>query len=300
MPLSQLRLLTITHWGFDGKEHTGQLVVNGNWAKPLASVFRKLHELRFPIRHMRLDDMYGPRRALATNGDVTGSLLLPACRSLSLHGRRSKNWSNHAYGHAIDVNPVENPYVGCGQTRDPTSVRYMDRSRHRKGMVTPAVVRAFRSIGWGWGGEWSGETKDYMHFSTTGHWPGSANRGLAAARPVRCLRPARRLRRLALECPPVVARGGEGVDHDRALGTGMNLVGDVRRDLPALTGAELAGLVADPERLPSRRRRGRAARSRARARERRFRGRAPPLRGSLVRLRRYGRGRRPRCGSARW
>jgi hypothetical protein len=43
------------------------------------------------------------------------------------------------------------------------------RSPQRKGMVTPAVVRAFRSIGWGWGGSWSGETKDYMHFSTTGH-----------------------------------------------------------------------------------------------------------------------------------
>ena len=169
VPLSGLRLLTVTHWGFDGREHTGQLVVNGNWAKPLASVFRKLHELRFPIRHMRLDDMYGPRRAFPADGDVTGSF---SCRravpSPCTGGTASKNWSNHAYGHAIDINPVENPYVGCGQTRDPTSVRYMDRSRHRKGMVTSAVVRAFRSIGWGWGGEWSGETKDYMHFSTNG------------------------------------------------------------------------------------------------------------------------------------
>ena len=34
--------------------------------------------------------------------------------------------------------------------------------------VTPAVVRAFKSIGWGWGGDWTGDTKDYMHFSTNG------------------------------------------------------------------------------------------------------------------------------------
>jgi hypothetical protein len=75
----------------------------------------------------------------------------------------------HAYGEAIDLNPTENPYVGCGMTRDPRGRRYVDRSRPRTGMVTPAVVRAFASIGWGWGGAWSGSTKDYMHFSATGH-----------------------------------------------------------------------------------------------------------------------------------
>jgi hypothetical protein len=67
------------------------------------------------------------------------------------------------------LNPVENPYVGCGMSRDPSSRQYLDRTRLRRGMVTPAVVAAFRSIGWGWGGSWSGATKDYMHFSASGH-----------------------------------------------------------------------------------------------------------------------------------
>jgi len=166
--LSQLRLLTVTHWGFDGREHTGQLVVHRDSARDLASVFRKLDELRFPIRHMRLVDMYGPRRAQPADGDVTGSFF---CRRAapSPCGGGSGNWSNHAYGHAVDLNPRENPYVGCGAVRDPDSRPYIDRSRLRKGMVTPAVVRAFKSIGWGWGGDWTGQTKDYMHFSTTGH-----------------------------------------------------------------------------------------------------------------------------------
>ena len=75
----------------------------------------------------------------------------------------------HAYGLAVDVNPVENPYVGCGQSRDPAAKPYFDRSRHRPGMVTPRAIGAFRSIGWGWGGSWTGGTKDYMHFSSTGH-----------------------------------------------------------------------------------------------------------------------------------
>jgi D-alanyl-D-alanine carboxypeptidase len=170
VPLSQLRLLTVTHWGFDGRVHEGQLVVNRDVAAPLEKVFRRLYELRFPIRHMRLDDMYGPARARPSDGDVSGSF---SCRqavpSPCTGGSANGNWSNHAYGHAIDLNPVENPYVGCGRTRNTRSAPYLDRSRLRTGMVTPAVVRAFRSIGWGWGGEWSGPTKDYMHFSTNGH-----------------------------------------------------------------------------------------------------------------------------------
>jgi hypothetical protein len=166
-PLSELRLLTVTHWGFDGKPHTGRLVVNRDVAAPLAKVFRRLYRLRFPIRHMELGDLYGPRRAHPADGDVTGSF---HCRRAvpSPCGSGSGNWSNHAYGHAVDLNPMENPYVGCGAVYDPRSRPYVDRAPLRKGMVTPEVVRAFRSIGWGWGGDWTGSTKDYMHFSTTG------------------------------------------------------------------------------------------------------------------------------------
>jgi D-alanyl-D-alanine carboxypeptidase-like protein len=170
VPLSQLRLLTVRHWGFDGRTHVGQLVVNRDAAAPLAEVFRRLYALRFPIRHLLLDDMYGPRRTRPADGDVTGSFeCRQAVPSPCTGGAGTGSWSNHAYGLAIDLNPAENPYVGCGRTRDPTRARYLDRSRLRKGMVTPAVVAAFRSVGWGWGGDWSGATKDYMHFSHNGH-----------------------------------------------------------------------------------------------------------------------------------
>jgi len=168
--LSQLRLITVTHWGFDGRPHTGQLVVNAAAAAPLTKVFRQLYRQRFPIRHMRLDDLYGPRRAHPADGDTSGSFhCRQAVPSPCTGGTRSGSWSNHAYGNAVDLNPVENPYVGCGSVHDPDSAPFVNRSRLRKGMVTPAVVRAFRSIGWGWGGDWTGDTKDYMHFSTTGH-----------------------------------------------------------------------------------------------------------------------------------
>jgi hypothetical protein len=170
VPLSGLRLLRVRYVGFDGRVRTGQLVVNRDVAAPLARVFRRLYELRFPIRHMQLADMYGPKRDQPKDGDVTGSFeCRQAVPSPCTGGQGTGTWSNHAYGHALDLNPVENPYVGCGMTRDSTARRYMNRSRVRPGMVTPAVIEAFRSIGWGWGGSWTGSTKDYMHFSVNGH-----------------------------------------------------------------------------------------------------------------------------------
>ena len=167
--LSKLRLLTVSHWGFDRRVHTGQLVVNKSASAPLARVFHRLFRLRFPIHHMRLDDAYGPRRSRPADGDVSAAFeCRQAVPSPCTGGRGTGSWSMHAYGLAVDLNPVENPYVGCGQSRDPASRPYRDRSRHRRGMVTRLVVKAFRSIGWGWGGAWTGNTKDYMHFSSTG------------------------------------------------------------------------------------------------------------------------------------
>jgi len=170
--LSRLRVLRVTYRGFDGRSHTGELIVHANAVRPLEVVFRRLYALRFPIHHMQLADTYGPRAGRPADGDFTASF---ECRQASASpctsaaNRGNGSWSEHAYGEAIDLNPVENPYVGCGMTRDKASLSYLDRSRLRRGMVTPAVVRVFQEVGWGWGGSWSGTTKDYMHFSATGH-----------------------------------------------------------------------------------------------------------------------------------
>jgi len=165
-----LRLLTVTHWGFDGKPQRGQMVVNARYATQLGQVFRKLYALHFPIRHMSLSDIYGPVKGRPKDGDVTASFECRQAAASPCTGKaRTGTWSMHAYGEAIDINPVENPYVGCGMTRDKTALSYLNRSRARPGMVTPAVVAAFGSIGWGWGGAWTGATKDYMHFSANGH-----------------------------------------------------------------------------------------------------------------------------------
>ena len=166
--MSQLRVLSYRYYGFDKQTHIGQIVVNEKVAHPLATVFAKLYRLRFPIRDGAFSSVYGPHPW--KSGDVTASFecrnagASPCSSSTTTH-----HWSMHAYGEAVDIDPRENPYVGCGMTRDKTAVSYMKRSWHRPGMVTPAVRAAFASIGWGWGGSWFGSTKDYMHFSVNGH-----------------------------------------------------------------------------------------------------------------------------------
>jgi hypothetical protein len=168
--LSDLRLVKVTFVGFDKHRHTGQLVTNKSAAGPLVRVFHQLYRLHFPIHHMSVASVYGPKRGRPADGDVTGSFeCRQAVPSPCTGGKGTGSWSNHAYGMAIDINPVENPYVGCGMSRDPLAQSYRDRSRHRRGMVTRRVVEAFRAVGWGWGGAWSGSTKDYMHFSFNGH-----------------------------------------------------------------------------------------------------------------------------------
>jgi hypothetical protein len=165
--LSQVRVLSYRYYGFDRKTHIGQIVVNERVARPLAKVFGKLYRMRFPIRDGAFSSTYGPHPD--ASGDVTASFECRDAAASPCTGGRTHHWSMHAYGEAVDLDPRENPYVGCGMTRDKTALSYMKRSRHRPGMVTPAVVRAFASIGWGWGGSWFGSTKDYMHFSINGH-----------------------------------------------------------------------------------------------------------------------------------
>jgi hypothetical protein len=168
--LSGLRVLTVSYRGFDHHNHTGRLVVNARAAPALARVFHRLYRLHFPIHHMKLSDYYGPKSQRPKDTDVTESFeCREAAASPCTGNGTTGSFSMHAYGLAVDINTVENPYVGCDMSHDPKSGPFRDRSRHRPGMVTANVIRAFSSIGWGWGGSWSGNTKDYMHFSSNGH-----------------------------------------------------------------------------------------------------------------------------------
>jgi hypothetical protein len=163
LPISALRLVRASYWGFDGRPHRGELVVDGSVAGPVVTALHRLHDARFPIRRMQLVDDYGGDDFRSIEADNTSAF---NCRNAT----GSTHWSEHAYGRAIDVNPIENPYVDGGTTSHPASRPYLDRSRHRPGMAYDGgvLVETFRSVGWGWGGDWTGSVHDYQHFSANG------------------------------------------------------------------------------------------------------------------------------------
>jgi hypothetical protein len=161
--LDGLRLVRARHWGFDGRVHDGRLVVARDVAGPVLDALRRLYAAHFPIRRMVPIDAYGASDFRSIEADNTSAF---NCRYVE----GTTRWSEHSYGRAIDVNPIENPYVtAAGTTSHPSSRRYLRRAPYRAGMAVDGgvVVRAFETIGWGWGGRWSGD-RDYQHFSAGG------------------------------------------------------------------------------------------------------------------------------------
>jgi D-alanyl-D-alanine carboxypeptidase len=160
--LRDLRVVSARHWGFDGRVRTGRLIVHRDVAADVVTVLRRLYAARFPIRRMVPVDAYGASDFRSIEADNTSAF---NCRYVE----GTTRWSEHAYGRAIDFNPIENPYVSGGRTSHAASRSYVDRTPCRRGMACPGnvVVRAFTAIGWGWGGTWSG-VQDYQHFSASG------------------------------------------------------------------------------------------------------------------------------------
>ena len=146
--LDELRLVRASHWGFDGTVRTGRLIVHRDVASDVASVLRRLYAARFPIRRMVPVDAYGGSDFRSIEADNTSAF---NCRPVEGTSR----WSEHAYGRAIDLNPIENPYVYADGTSSHRASRpYLRRSPPRPGMAVEggAAVRAFAAVGWSWGG----------------------------------------------------------------------------------------------------------------------------------------------------
>jgi len=161
---AQLRRVFVSYVGFDGVAHRGELVVNRVVAGEVEQVFRRLYAARFPIRRMEPIARYGGSDTRSMAADNTSAF---NCRYAVASG--PKRWSVHAYGEAIDVNTVENPYLEGGRVLPPAGRAYRDRSRYRRGMAVPGgvLVRAFAAVGWQWGGRWAA-SPDYQHFSRSG------------------------------------------------------------------------------------------------------------------------------------
>lgn len=157
--LEDLAYVQVSHWGFDDKEYIGEIIVNEKIADQIVEIFRELHEAKFPIEKIRLIDEYNAEDDLSMLDNNSSAFCYR-----EIAGSQGK-LSNHSYGVAIDINPVQNPYVKNKIILPESGKEFLDRRDIRKGMIVEgdACYNAFKSRGWTWGGDWD-SLKDYQHF----------------------------------------------------------------------------------------------------------------------------------------
>ena len=159
--LDDLRLIEVSHFTFDGENTTGELIIHEDAAEDIVGVFELLFADAFPIERMELVDVYEADDDASMAANNTSAF---NCREVAW---QPGVWSNHAYGKAIDINPLVNPYVSSTQLLPPEGAVYADRSVRVVGGVYAGdpIVDAFAEIGWTWGGTWS-NAKDWQHFDS--------------------------------------------------------------------------------------------------------------------------------------
>lgn len=163
---SQLQVLRFPYVDFDGRMHDdGEIMVMAAVAPQVQTIFKLLLERRVPLARARLMGNY--------HGDDAASM---ADNNTSAFNQRpitgGSAASLHAYGLAIDINPLQNPYVrrdalGLAEVSPPSGKPYATRLPHRPGMVDQQVVDIFAAHGFPiWGGDWR-QPIDYQHFQVS-------------------------------------------------------------------------------------------------------------------------------------
>jgi hypothetical protein len=169
VPTERLRLLTVQHIDFDGQEKIGEIIVLDVCAEAVISIFEALYKRRFPIHQIKLMHYYNGEDHAAVTDNNTSCYI-----DRSVVGNSQKK-SLHAYGVAIDINPVQNPFVtmdkekGIASYEPKAGIKQANRrlerlgKEPRKGMAEE-VVDLFAANGfYWWGGYWNSPI-DYQHF----------------------------------------------------------------------------------------------------------------------------------------
>jgi len=156
-----LRYLRILYVNFEGETCKGELTVHARLADELMGIFHQLFESEYPLASVTLVDDFGEP------GDDNLSM---AANNTSCFNYRqvsgSRTLSLHSYGMAVDINPVQNPYLSGKRVSPPAGTAYVDRSLGLPGMIDEddLCYQLFTAHGWNWGGHFA-KDKDYQHFS---------------------------------------------------------------------------------------------------------------------------------------
>lgn len=159
VPISDLRYVTLTYWGFDHREHLGVLILNKAVAEEVVTVFKSLYKHRFPIQQMEPMETYKGDDAAAMSDNNTSAFV---CRKVT---GQPGIYSQHSYGRAIDINPKLNPYVKGELILPAEGAQFVQRNQSYPGMIVKdsLIYKLFIQQGWDWGGSWF-DVQDYQHF----------------------------------------------------------------------------------------------------------------------------------------
>ncbi|MEA3490323.1 MAG: M15 family metallopeptidase [Campylobacterota bacterium] len=163
--LRDLRYIQVTHYDFRGKTKIGELIMHRSVAKEITEIFRELYQIGYPINRMSLVSDFGGNDYRSIEHDNTSAF---NCRNAT----GKQKWSKHAYGLAIDINPIENPYLKRGKHSSHSKSRPFEKRVHKDLAKTEDIAillesdratQFFKKRGWTWGGDWK-YIKDYQHF----------------------------------------------------------------------------------------------------------------------------------------
>jgi poly-gamma-glutamate synthesis protein (capsule biosynthesis protein) len=152
---ADLAYLQLDHVTFGGTER-GELVVSAALAARAVAVFRRLWQLGFPVRQLRLVDDYAASDEASMAADNSSAFNFRVVAGTDV-------LSQHALGRAIDINPVENPWRRGASLVPEAGRAFVDRAAIRPGMIVRPgpVVAAFDEQGWEWGGDWRHSFDDH-------------------------------------------------------------------------------------------------------------------------------------------
>ena len=157
--IDDLRYLIIPHYDGNGYIKIGELVCNKDVADEFIYLFKELFKNKYPIERMVLVDEY--------DGDDKKSM---AANNTSAFNYRvisdTDKLSRHAYGMAIDINPLYNPYVKGEYVSPETGKQFVDRNKSFKYKIDSNDLTyqiLHDKFGFTWGGDWE-KCKDYQHY----------------------------------------------------------------------------------------------------------------------------------------
>lgn len=151
---SNLILLYVEYYSFDNNLHRGQLVINKKIKKDIEEIFLLIKENKFPVAKVVPVVKY--------NWSDDSSMIDNNTSCFNYRKVEGSNkYSNHAFGLAVDINPLQNPMIKNKKIYPPNA-KYDIKA---KGTLSKNsfLVKEFIKRGWSWGGNWK-TLKDYQHF----------------------------------------------------------------------------------------------------------------------------------------